>query len=318
MDNITIRKEYYNLKTKNLGKPFNVSKDTDGFSENYKYKLFRRKEHDPTDAYLTIIINDSRSGFTISGSIRKWWFSKKAICRDFNLQTFCDCIETLAVKLQVTIDDFWYCKVTKLEIGGTIKLPRKFENLVSNMVSYPRLKSTNYANETKKFVGNNYNVIVYDKGKEASDTKTVDEKVMSKINEVFYIVRFEIQLKKPSGTALRGRMNSLENIKENWDFLIEYWEETFHKIEIIPIQSPKLLLEKYSRRELKNFLCVFVASKFGLDFIFNNINSFKTYRKRSAEKRHFKELCCLYKSEENLHVQKNVLDAVKRKAILMK
>ena len=105
MDNITIRKEYYNLKTQNLGEPFNVSKDRDGFSQNSKYKLFREKEYDKHDAYLTIIINDSRSGFTLVGSIRKWWFSKKAISRDFNLQTYCDCIETIAIKLEVPIDE---------------------------------------------------------------------------------------------------------------------------------------------------------------------------------------------------------------------
>ena len=318
MDNITIRKENTRLNTKTLGEAFNVSQAKDGTTNNYKYKLYRDKHAKDGDPYLTVIVNDTYFGFTVVGSIRKWWFGNKLASMDFDFINFCICIETLAKKLKVPAEDFWYSKVTKLEIGGNVKLPRRYENIIPNMISYPRLTDTNHGKGTKKFVSQNYQLIAYDKGKELYRHNIIDKSLLDKINEALLIMRFEVKLIKPSGTVLKGYVNSLQNIKENWDFIIDYWERCFQRIQIINVQGSALGMGSYTRTRYKNYLSAVVAKQFGIGFILNEIDLFQGYKKKSREKSHFKNLLKTFESSEDSDMQNKVLEAVNRKALMMK
>lgn len=318
MDRIIIRNSSVALDLACLGQPFNVSPCYATKSLSCKFKLYRNENYSEKDSYLTVISNDKLYGFTILGSLRKWYFGNVNAVLDFNYKTFLDCISILSKKLKVSEIDVWECKVTYLEIGGNIKLKRKYDSIIPSMTSYPRLGKAQVKNETVYFKGRNYELIAYDKIKEIFKSRTSNKSMRNKIVKGVFVLRFEIKLKCPSGTPLREKVKTLNHIKNNWAYLIDYWQEAYCKIEVIHVQSPTLVLKKQfaSRREIKDYFSVLYINQNGIDSAYQIINS--SVRDKKEERDHFAGLMEKFEATTLSEYHEVVRKAVVRKAEIMK
>lgn len=317
MDKITIRSSVA-LDLSRLGKPYTISPCYTDKTFNYKFRLYLNENYGEKDSYLTIIANDSKEGIIISGSLRKWYFGNVNAVLDFNYRTFLDCISILSKKLEVSENELWESEVTYLEIGGNVKLKRKFDCIIPSMTSYPRLGKAQVKNETVYFKGGNYELIAYDKIKEIFKKRNSNKSVRNKIVKGVFVLRFEIKLRYPSGTPLKEQVKTLNHIKANWSYLIDYWQKTYLKIQVIQIQSPTLVLKKQfaSRRELKDYFCVMFINQNGIDAAYQIINS--SVRDKKEERDHFVSLLGKFEATTLADYHEVVKEAVVRKAEIMK
>lgn len=318
MDKIIIKNDFIRLNLNILGRPFNINPNYKSNSLNYKFKLYRNHHYSEKDSFLVISANGNAIGFTVSGSLRKWYFGNKNAVMDFNYKTFLHCIAILSSKLKVKQIDFWESKVTYLEIGGNIKLKRKYDCIIPSMSSYPRLGKAQIKDETVYFKGTNYELIAYDKIKEIFKDRASNKSIRDKINKGVFVLRFEIKLKCPSGTPLKNKVKTLNHIKNNWGYLIEYWKTSFLKIEMIQMQNPKLILKKEyaTRRELKDFFSIMLINNVGVDSIYQIINS--SVKDKKQERNHFRNLLEKYEANTLSEYQKVVIEALQSKATRMK
>lgn len=301
-----------------LGKPYNLCPCYTTGSLNCKFKLYRQNNYSENDSFLEITVNDLIPGFTIRGSLRKWYFGKTNAVMDFNYKTFLHCIAILSKRLNAKQSDFWESKVTYLEIGGNIKLKRKYDCIIPSMTTYPRLGKAQIKGETVYFKGKNYELIAYDKIKEIYKSRRSKKATRDKICKGVFVLRFEIKLKCPSGTALKHKVKTLNHIKNNWGYLIEHWKKTYLEIELIQVQKPTLILKKQysSRRELKDYFSVLLINYIGIDSINQIINS--SVRDKKEEREHFATLLDKFKANNISEYQQVVKKALERKALIMK
>lgn len=316
MDKIIIKNKFTKLDLTTLGDPFNVVPVDDTL--NCKFKLYRNKSCSENDSFLVISANETFRGFTINGSLRKWYFGKNKAALDFNYKTFRHCIGILSRKLKVDQSDFWESNVYYLEIGGSITLKRKYDCIMTSMVSYPRLGKGQIKNETVYFKGLNYELIAYDKLKEFFKDRNSNKKIRDIVTKGVFILRFEVKLKCPSNTTLKNRVKTLNDIKNNWGFLIEYWRNAYHKIEMVQVQSPTFILKKQyaTRRELKDYFFVMLANEIGIDSIYQIINS--SVRDKKEERDHFTKLLEKFDAKTLSDYHEVVKEAVEQKARIMK
>lgn len=318
MDRIVIKNKYIRLDLTALGNPFNVVPSKFSDNLNCKFKLYRNKSHSENESFLVISANDTYSGFTVSGSIRKWYFGKNKASMDFDYNSFRQCIGILSKKLKVKQYDFWESNVTYLEIGGSIKLKRKYDCIIPSMASYPRLGKAQVKNETVYFKARNYELIAYDKLKEVFKGKNFNKRIRDILIKSVFILRFEVKLKCPSNTPLRDKVKTLNHIKNNWGYLIEYWSNAYQKIELVQIQSPTLILKKEytTRRELKDYFSVMLLNIIGVDSFYQIINS--SVRDKKEERDHFTNLLEKFGANTLSDYHGVVKEAVVQKAKIMK
>lgn len=317
MDRITIKNKSIKLDLTTLGNPFNVVPSQVSDTLNYKFKLYRNETHSEKDSFLVISANETFRGFTVTGSLRKWYFGKTNAVMDFNYKTFIHCIAILSKRLNVKQIDFWESNVTSLEIGGNIKLKRKYDCIIPSMASYPRLGKALIKDETVYFKAQNYELIAYDKIKEIFKDRGANKSLRDKITKGVFVLRFEIKLKCPSNTPLKERVKTLNHIKNNWGFLIEYWKNTYLKIEMVQVQSPTFILKKQyaTRRELKDYFSVMLINEIGVDSTYQIINS--SVRDKKEERNHFINLMKKFEANTLSDYHKVVREAVEQKAIIM-
>lgn len=317
MDRIIIKNKFIKLDLTTLGNPFNVVPCPISDSLNFKFKLYRNQTYSNKNSFLVIIANEEFKGFTILGSLRKWYFGNTNAVMDFNYKTFLHCISILSKRLNVKQIDLWESNVTYLEIGGNIKLKRKYDCIIPSMASYPRLGKALIKDETVYFKALNYEIIAYDKIKEIFKDRGANKPLRDKINKGVFVLRFEIKLKCPSNTPLKERVKTLNHIKNNWGFLIEYWKNTYLKIEMVQVQSPTFILKKQyaTRRELKDYFSVMLINEIGVDSIYQIINS--SVRDKKEERNHFINLLKKFEANTLSDYHTVVKEAVEEKAIIM-
>jgi hypothetical protein len=310
IDYIRIKNEGVKLNISRLGDSFNRSKKKDG-SINYKFKIYKRKlqifdpvdddedengylyEHGKYDSSLIIIANDV-SGFTIQGSLRRWWYSATSANADFNFSSFCKCIELIARKLRIEESVLWNSRVSKVEIGANIKLKPKFKNIIGSLESYPRRTRFGDRRQTVYFKTKNNaeEIIIYDKITQLYQReKKINRSVKNKLFKNVFILRFEVVINSPSKTYYKTYINPLKKIRDNWEALIDDWEATFQQINIIYQEYPQLPEGKtyLNRTDLKNyFIQLGIHAYGGIESVELLIGDTASKEKKSQEKAHFR------------------------------
>jgi len=309
IDLIRIKNNHIKLNQNKFGSEYNRSSKRDG-TQNYKYKLYKRdlqvfqeedefgnivsvqEQYSVNDHPLALTINTKR-GFTIYGSIRKWWYGAKSANADFSHITFCRCIKLLAKKIGVKETVLWSSTVNKVEIGGNIKLDPVYKNIVGALQSYPRRKRFGDSRETVYFkTKSNFDqIIIYDKITQLYSHKKISGNVKRKLLNSIFIMRFEIKLLTPSKTGYWQYINSLEKIRLHWDILIDDWEATFQKINIINQTPPKLPHNKdqFGLKEFKNyFIQLGIEAYGGIESVEQLISEKGVKNKRSEYKNNFR------------------------------
>lgn len=296
-----------------LGEPANINIRGEYISRVYYLPRHQKKRSDEAPLKITV----GKLGFSIRGSLRKWWFGTKQISKDFDYYSFTQCIIKIAKKLGIEQSEFWKSRITYRELGGNIVLPRKLDFIISAMAAYPRFRRFPYTSFTTSFKTKNEKLIAYDKMREAIKS-FISKKNQAKILQRFFTLRFERKIRKTSGNKLNGLINSLEQIRDNWDFLVDEWAKCFQKIKFVTLDDPRLTLNKshITRTDIKN-LGIAMLVKDHPDFL-KRIVGYCPPKKRSTEMRHFLELSQKYQSRETLEAILFVESKVLKKASQMK
>ena len=319
MDRINIINNEVSLNIKRLGKSF-YKRLQPNQSNNHYYRIYKDAVQTDSSCFLTIIVNDEKGrGFKIDGSLRKWWYGNRSI-RDLDFYTFSECLDVLAKKLGITSHQLLDSGVTYLEIGGNIRLHRKYDFIIPSMISYPRLQKIHYTEQTTYFKSRNRTICSYDKVMEIYKHGGLSKTQYEKISKNIFVMRYEHKLTTPSGTNLRGKMNTLYKIKINWNFLIDDWEDNFRKIQFAQFQKPKLVdSNKFmTRTELKNFAIAIAVKNEGFGFFNNVINSRFNPNHKSQERKNLVEICKRSNVENSKEDVEFVLAAIKNKADKLK
>ena len=315
MDKLKIISNEIFLNPERFGIPFDTYFWTDG-TEAKKYRIF--KDNSNEGNFLQLTLTSRGRGFTIENSLRAWWFGNTM--QDFDYYSFCKCIKKLAKRLGIKKSELWNSGVTYLEIGGNIRLHRDYASIIPSMVAFPRLKRIPYSETTTYFKATNWQIIAYDKVAEMYNHKKISRRVWEKLSETIFFLRFEVKLTTPSGTTIGDKVNTLYKIRDNWDFLIDYWEKTFCKIKYLRYHNPKPLFknEHMTRKELKDYGFAVAVKEQGLEHFHKIIDTRFRMNHKSQEKSNIAEICRRCSIEDFSEFQKHVTNAVILKANKMR
>ncbi|MPS72935.1 MAG: hypothetical protein E2590_07235 [Chryseobacterium sp.] len=168
---------------------------------------------------------------------------------DLNYTDFVKEIEHWADEFGIDKDKFWKAKVTQVELGVTLHFKTSMLGVFSCFGSLKKMSRKHiYENFGVKFIGNNYQVSVYDKlerafqrGEILKRVKTVKRnKVKEEAKKVKAHIRYEIKITTVSGILPDGlkNINSLNYIKENWNSIGDVLLKKFDDFTFVDVLSP--------------------------------------------------------------------------------
>lgn len=202
----------------------------------------------PYRAKLDIMdIAVSKNRFTIKNSIHKLYNSLSGYgnqnYNDFGYSNLCYAIDYLKEK----ITGIGAIRLSNLEFGLNIIVPKSAEDLIKYNIYMHQLKGFNHDKEfkgkgkLKEFVHSNYSIKIYDKAKQFGLTEN--------------ILRFEIKFTKSIEFNKLGVYNlkDLKN-KNNLNRLFDYLLKRFDELTIIDDYSHLTIEEKTTIEAYSNFI----------------------------------------------------------------
>ena len=201
----------------------------DGFVKN----KFRVPNRDGSE-FIHLFTNPFNMEITLEGNLRKYWFGRNSAMNDFSYTSYISCIKFIATVLRIKSKHLWHLSIRRIEIGGNIKLKRKYADIIPAMKRYPRLYRVNYKKGTTKFKGTKKYIIAYDKLAEVlkNGNVRISKKNKEKMLKSIFILRFEISFFGLHGSGLKNELSTLLAVKNNWNDLIDFWVDSFGKIEV--------------------------------------------------------------------------------------
>lgn len=219
-------------------------------SSTYSFYLFKDDVKDINDykarsiPSLEILIrvgkNENKAKF--ENSLRKWYYGKNSM-RDFNIDTFVDCIHLISELIRIPIDFFFDAKIYYIEIGANLKFKAEDKCILLSIFEHEELKITSVINNNQsiRFEGINKTQSIYDKLEEMSYRNNWNSKIIERLSKKYFFGRFEIKISKVSGvefTKLNTR--TLGDLILNWDKTVNYWEKEMNKIVFIEFLTPPI------------------------------------------------------------------------------
>lgn len=223
-----------------------------------------------------------------------------SVMHDLQYCDFVEIIEVWAHELVIPKSIFWSGKVTQIELGVNLMFKTKtkveagFERLSLNKIlscfgSYKNVEEKHiYGENGVCFRAQNFELSVYNKlwrvvqnNEIFTLTSEASKKTMyEKINQAAYFMRYELRIKKVSGfnqSAFSGKIETLKQIKDNWDLLAKALFNTTEDVTFDDVLSPEIEhdllvagLESKSLKIFKDFLIYSGVKLLGFD-------TFRTY-----------------------------------------
>ncbi|MFP9117174.1 phage/plasmid replication protein [Flavobacterium sp. RNTU_13] len=192
-------------------------------------KIFYKDEHDPTaDGSLDVIIYDNKPGFTIKGSLRKFYHGKSTAVADLTLLQFRRCITTIAKRLKVPVKEIWYADFTFMEFGANIVLPAMYQCLLLCLSTFTRRKKDEYKGETVYFKNQSRESKFYDKLLEIQGKSGMSKKAYEILAKFVLVFRYEVRI-KPANIKDFSE-NRVIDVYNNWNLFVDYWLKEFEKV----------------------------------------------------------------------------------------
>lgn len=227
---------------------------------NRQYKV---QKH-PLKLLLTADKKTEKFSLSISGSIRKWYYQKNSR-KDLKQEEFEGCIRLLSKELCIDEKVLLKGKVTKLELGLTILLKSKFKGIIDCFVKYRNAKRDNKFKTTLYFEFKNYKLVFYEKFSEMNKGKILN-KGQEKFSKKFDLLRFEISLKKISGTVYKNKFNTIGKIIDQWEIILKIMEKYISNIVFVDVLSKEKEMESkindYS--SIRDFIFFLGIKSYGL------------------------------------------------------
>ncbi|SIQ77316.1 hypothetical protein [Chryseobacterium sp. RU33C] len=185
------------------------------------------------------------------------------VMADLSYYNFIKIIELYAEELAIPKNIFWGANVTQVELGVNLRFPTniKTKNGVEKMSlqgmlsSFGTLKNVpekdTYGRSGVRFKADAFEISIYDKLKRIIFTKeifknkkeSVKVKRRKKINEIHHFIRYELRVKEVSSfrrESFAGKLNTLKDIKDNWDLLLTSLFGTTEDIDFVDFLSPEI------------------------------------------------------------------------------
>lgn len=243
---------------------------------------------------------------SINGSIRKWYFDKNSR-KDLNYFEFVNCIEILGSKLGLKKGEIWKkFKVTQLEIGITLLLKSFNNNILNCFVKYRNAKRDDKHKTSVYFKFINFDLLLYDKLLEMKKNKKLTDIDKNIINK-FLLLRFEIDIKKISGSPFKGKYDKLNLLKSNWNKFPNELNNYLDRIKFVDtISKEKVIEEKISYND---FLKWNLFSRMKSGGLYQTITDFNNMVLPNNKSKNFNDLIDIYKS--------NIISEKDYKAIIL-
>lgn len=242
------------------------SEDSDNLDDKkYKKYLYIKYVVRKIPKRLPNVDYEIKSELIIHRNIRKDWFGAGS-SKDLGYENFIEIIEKYADLFGIEEKKLWNARVTKVELGVTLKLSAKMKGILSCFESFKDITEKNsYGNNGIGFIGENFSISIYDKLLRMVDNNEIFKKsrrkkiLVKKLTKKHYFLRFELKVEKVSGfyrSDFKNRINYLKEIRNNWDYLGQAVLKLYSDINFVDILSPEVQ-EKISGEEktpMNNFL----------------------------------------------------------------
>ncbi|NCA20002.1 MAG: hypothetical protein EBS86_02555 [Crocinitomicaceae bacterium] len=306
VDNIKIVLPFTNVSKQYFGKPYSK------YGNVEKFKLFFTESCGKDDPFLIVEINSEKNIVKILGSFRKWSSSKSNAITDLTKDKFLFCLEKIERKLKIPFDVLQKGVVTKIEIGANIKMKPKYKYILSCIDHFPKLKKeifevdTTYLKNTKEletvyFHAANFSLMFYNKLEEVFSNKK--KKNLSKLSKGMFVFRYEIKIKKVSGYILKEKLNTVENILNNWNEIIEHWTGRLNELTFIDNLSAENIHDKEDMNltEIKERLIYLGMTSFGWENTRLLIENLGVQNKVSENTKKLKSIWEQFRNNDNFN-----------------
>ncbi|WP_084015861.1 hypothetical protein [Moheibacter sediminis] len=278
IDNIKIIVTNYSNKDKLEWKPSDKDNSNCPHKTFQEIKLFnskfKRKKHSMKILHTA---DDKKEEYSlsISGSIRKWYYQENSR-KDLNYAEFIDCISLLAREIGMRESELWNAKVTKVEVGVTLLVDKKFKGIKDCFVRYRNASRYEMGDEimTVYFGFENYKLKIYDKYFEMNKRKNLESYPYKEVNERLHFPRLEIVVNKVSGTPFfKSKANTLRKIEENWDEILKEFRKRFGNINFVNVLADENRLREISSySDFRDFLAYEGINNYGLSECLDCLN----------------------------------------------
>ncbi|WP_326982267.1 hypothetical protein VUJ46_19020 [Chryseobacterium sp. MYb264] len=171
---------------------------------------------------------------------------------DLHYNDFVREIEYWANELDIDEEDFWKAKITKIELGVTLHFKTPMNGIISCFGSLKNLPRKHvYENSGVKFIGNNYQVSIYDKLDRAFHTGEIFEKQPAKRRNILNVgakkvkayIRYEIKITTVSGVLPKdfGDISTLDKLNKSWNNLNNMLLNKIDDFTFVDILSPEIV-----------------------------------------------------------------------------
>ncbi len=220
-----------------------------------KYIVYSSPKKLPNNNYLI------RSELVIHRNIRKDRFGEGTV-NDLSYAGFLKIIDRYIKEFGIDEKVMWNARVTKLELGVTLRLKSRMRGVLSCFESFDGITEKHiYGNNGIAFIGGNFSVSIYDKLEKMYKTQELfvknknRSKLFEKVTKNNYFLRFELKIHKVSGfnsdeNLFKKRIERLKEIRDNWNYLGKALFKMYEKIKYIDILSPEVE-ESFKGKEKK-------------------------------------------------------------------
>lgn len=233
-----------------------------------KYIVYKTPKRLPNVDY--IITNE----LIIHRNLRKDWLGEGRLA-DLGYKSFVKAINKYAHLFGVGEAKFWNARVTKVELGLTLRLNSNMRGILSCLDSFNGITEKNiYGSNGIGFIGENFSISIYDKIERMINNNEIVAKnkknLIEKVLKNNYFLRFELKVEKVSGfyrSDFRNRINFLREIRDNWDKLGEAVLNLYYDINYIDVLSPEVqeTISGKATTEMSKFLVYTAIQSIGKD-----------------------------------------------------
>lgn len=236
------------------------------------------------DFYLDLTIIEGKYCI-LKGSIRKWFFGKDTL-KDLTYTDLEICLRKIATILHIDYKSFLNSSIRKLEFGKNIWVSFEPDMILGSLLRHPRLKKISTWPDSKKFIGDDLQLIFYNKLKEMKKKGITMSKVpWDKKN--LHLLRYEIRMKNTVLLNIENSVNishfdekkiritELKDLLTHYDILLKQWRMRYLEIsKIVSKEREKILSTTYDvTKRMKRDIMLFGVHSLGNDMILNLINN---------------------------------------------
>lgn len=245
IDNIIIRIDKFSGKFDNCR--FEKYKSNKSVKHYFLDNPLILKKKEDFNGPLKLIFNVEMNLLTITHSLRKWYFGANSLL-DFTQLSFLKAIKYLALLLDISPDEILKSSFTKCEIGLNIVLKYDIISIIPCFVKYSTFDRWTCGTTTVKFVGDDRELILYDKIEKIDDGEDkILKNILKKYN--YSYIRIEITMNDQKSYNYRNlpKIKTIKDLYDNFIILYTFWamEVAIIVVKNNIILSPKMNFEDY-------------------------------------------------------------------------